>query len=291
MYGKIFEDIFYSSLMFQAGWKAVYIFSTLIVLADQNGIVNIDPRSLYRSTGMEADSNITYEEFKSYITELEKPDPDSNIQDFEGRRIIPLSEIDHIEQNRGWLIVNAMHYRDKRCKEDRKDYMKNYMSDRRKHEKLTNVNSKQKELTNVNSKQLLTVLANTDTDTDTDTKIKRVGQNKKHFDQFWFEYPKKVKGKRTKEIWISKKLDAKADIILADIKNRLANDARWLGGYIPDPTTYLTGERWNDEIEKSKPKEKSRITDWLKWGKDNDIPAKVGESNDQYIRRLQSRAR
>lgn len=115
-----------------------------------------------------------------------------------------------------------------------------------------------------------------------------LGQNKNHFDRFYSEYPKKVKGKRAREIWKSKKLDSKADLIIADVKNRLAKDARWLGGYIPDPTTYLNGERWNDELEKSRPKEQARSIDWLRWGKENNMPAKVGESNEQYIRRLQT---
>jgi hypothetical protein len=33
------------------------------------------------------------------------------------------------------------------------------------------------------------------------------------------------------------------------VKKRRERDERWNDGYIPDPTTYLRGERWEDELE------------------------------------------
>jgi hypothetical protein len=75
------------------------------------------------------------------------------------------------------------------------------------------------------------------------------GQNR--FDQFWKEYPKKRKKKQAKEIWRRKKLDDKFNEIITDIQIRIENDKRWKGGFIPDPTTYLNGERWDDECEMS----------------------------------------
>ena len=73
------------------------------------------------------------------------------------------------------------------------------------------------------------------------------------FDEFWAEYPRKVKKQDALKKWKSKKLDAKADELIADVKNRKQNDRRWLEGYAPDPTTYINGERWNDEIEPLQP--------------------------------------
>lgn len=70
------------------------------------------------------------------------------------------------------------------------------------------------------------------------------------FEKFWREYPKKVKKKTAKDIWMRKKPDA--EILVADIRNRLANDEQWRNGYIPHPTTYLNGERWNDELSSAK---------------------------------------
>lgn len=69
------------------------------------------------------------------------------------------------------------------------------------------------------------------------------------FPDFWKTYPKKRKKKNAQEIWRRKKLDAKADVLIADVQNRLQNDKQWRDGFIPDPTTYLNGERWDDELE------------------------------------------
>ena len=75
------------------------------------------------------------------------------------------------------------------------------------------------------------------------------------FNEFWTVYPRKVKKKDAEKKWISKKLDDKADLILEDISKRLRADSRWLEGFIPDPTTYLNGERWTDEIQSAKKSE------------------------------------
>jgi hypothetical protein len=69
------------------------------------------------------------------------------------------------------------------------------------------------------------------------------------FAEFWAAYPKKVKKKDAEKVWQSKRLDATADVLLADIKRRGSEDRRWLGGFVPDPPTYLRGERWTDAIE------------------------------------------
>ena len=68
------------------------------------------------------------------------------------------------------------------------------------------------------------------------------------FDDFWAVYPTKENKKKAKSIWSKKKLDSKADIIIADVIKRKACHKRWLDGFIPNPTTYLNGERWEDEI-------------------------------------------
>lgn len=69
------------------------------------------------------------------------------------------------------------------------------------------------------------------------------------FDAFWEAYPKKVEKKRARQKWVSRKLDRIADQILADIHTRKEKDRKWLEGYIPNPTTYINGDRWEDAIE------------------------------------------
>ncbi len=77
------------------------------------------------------------------------------------------------------------------------------------------------------------------------------------FDDFWLEYPRKKDKAKAKAKWKSKKLDGKAEMILEDVRNRKINDHDWLKGggeFIPYPSTYLNGERWEDEIT-PRPKE------------------------------------
>jgi len=77
----------------------------------------------------------------------------------------------------------------------------------------------------------------------------------KRFVEFWEGYPRKEGKKAAHKLWIRDNLDEKADIILADVALRRATHDRWSDkAYIPVPTTYLNGEKWNDEIiEKAPP--------------------------------------
>ena len=71
-----------------------------------------------------------------------------------------------------------------------------------------------------------------------------------NFIKFWDLYPKKVAKKTTLKIWMNGKFDI--DVIIKDLENRIANHDQWKDKqYIPNPSTYLNQERWNDEIIKA----------------------------------------
>lgn len=89
--------------------------------------------------------------------------------------------------------------------------------------------------------------------TDSETDTEKIGQTPSAFDRFWVVYPKKVKRKTAEEIWRRKHLDPRVDALMSDVLRRLSADKRWLEGYVPDPTTYLNQERWNDELQQPKP--------------------------------------
>lgn len=76
----------------------------------------------------------------------------------------------------------------------------------------------------------------------------KIGQQADRFPEFWRGYPKKVKKQDAQKVWKSRRLDSKADEIIQDVKDRLAEDGRWLNGFVPDPPTYLRGSRWEDEF-------------------------------------------
>jgi hypothetical protein len=96
--------------------------------------------------------------------------------------------------------------------------------------------------------------------------------NDDRFNEWWLQYPKKVGKKACLAIWKRRKLDSIADTLIADIIKRQASDSKWLDGFIPNPQTYLNGDRWEDEIEQGKQKCES-LTDRY-----NRL---IGESNEK----------
>lgn len=77
----------------------------------------------------------------------------------------------------------------------------------------------------------------------------RVKDDPHLFDQFWQAYPKKVGKKAAMKAWKKNRLDEKADIVITDVHNRMGQNWKGKGKqYIPDPATYLNGERWTDEL-------------------------------------------
>jgi hypothetical protein len=96
-------------------------FQQLVILADQDGVVDITPQAIASRTG------IPIEIIVRGLTDLEQPDPASRTPDEEGRRITRIS--DH--RDWGWHIVNYHHYRHLRSGEDRRDYHRTYQRSRR----------------------------------------------------------------------------------------------------------------------------------------------------------------
>lgn len=69
------------------------------------------------------------------------------------------------------------------------------------------------------------------------------------FNAFWSLYPKKCGKKSCAAIWKRRKLDNLADLIIADVTRKRIDDVQWSKGYIPNPQTYLNGDRWEDEVQ------------------------------------------
>jgi len=73
-----------------------------------------------------------------------------------------------------------------------------------------------------------------------------------HFLEFWETYPNKKAKKKTLEKWTKLKVDAEMfAVIMKGLKSACKSRA-WLkqnGDFVPMPTTWLNGERWNDEVK------------------------------------------
>lgn len=178
------------------------------------------------------------------LGKLGEPDPGSRSQAWDGRRLIRI--------NGGYLVLNYMDY-----------LLKDYGAA----ERMRRLRARKRSAVTVTGVDVTRTVTYTDADPYSDENSKEsknldIGQQADRdsgFDQFWMLYPKHVKRKEAKKVWQAKKLDALLQTLLADIRERSAFDRRWKEGFIPDPPTYLRGERWQDEIDRSVPREANRI--------------------------------
>ena len=69
------------------------------------------------------------------------------------------------------------------------------------------------------------------------------------FEEFWAVYPVKKGRANALRTWAAKKLDAIADKIIADVKQRIVADRQWLDGYTPHGSSYINRRGWEDAIE------------------------------------------
>lgn len=118
MYAKLFSRIAQSSLM-EEKVTTRYVFMMMLALADKHGDVIGTDVAIARTI------NVTLDEFTAATAPLLAPDPDSNSQAEEGRRLVPS------ESGRGYKVVNYGCYRDMKSDEEKREYMRNYMRQRR----------------------------------------------------------------------------------------------------------------------------------------------------------------
>jgi hypothetical protein len=119
MYAKLFSRIAQSSLM-EEDVETRYCFMMLLAIADSSGDVIGTDVALARTV------NLPLNTFQKCVGELMEPDPNSNSQVQDGRRLIPSSS------GRGYFIVNYGSYRSIKTAEEKKAYMREYMQRYRK---------------------------------------------------------------------------------------------------------------------------------------------------------------
>ena len=99
-----------------------------------------------------------------------------------------------------------------------------------------------------------------ETETETETEIKHYSASddagavdrpkySDSFEAFWSEYPNKKDKAKAYAAWKRKKLDSMSAQLIERVRDQKARDAQWLAGFIPHGSTYINGERWEDEIE------------------------------------------
>jgi len=110
---------------------------------------------------------------------------------------------------------------------------------------------------------------NNDNNVENDNNEERERGALRLFDEFWKEYPKKRGKDAAERIWIRRKLDPTALVIMAALQKQ-KNSRDWRkndGEFIPNPATWLNQGRWKDEIL-----EKKRPVDRHEWEEEKFVP-------------------
>ncbi len=125
-YAKLFSTITDSSL-WGASKEARILFVSMLARADAVGFIEAALPGLARM------ANLTIAETERALAEIMAPDPHSKSTNADGRRVVKVE--------RGWCLVNYEAYRLRRDEEERREYMRKYMSSYRKGHPVNSVNS------------------------------------------------------------------------------------------------------------------------------------------------------
>jgi hypothetical protein len=138
-------------------WEALVTMQQLIVLADEEGVVDMTPIAIHRRT------TIPEHIIEKGLDLLAQPDENSRSKAEEGRRIVLLDP----ERNWGWRLVNYKYYRDLANRADKREKDRIRMQEKR--NEINNVANSRSASRNVPK------VAYTNTNTDTN-KRKDIGR-------------------------------------------------------------------------------------------------------------------
>lgn len=106
-FAKVYESLLDSTLFYSGGKDTCWLFVVMLLKSDKDGYIRIADKGIAEKADMSMD------EFNKAIKILKAADPESNLIMCEGRRVKSLRDMPNEEENRGYLVVNKNHYRDK----------------------------------------------------------------------------------------------------------------------------------------------------------------------------------
>lgn len=122
MYAKLYSRITESSII-EEPVIVRWVFVGMLAIAEVDGTVIGTDIAIARRL------NVSIEELQEALKVLMAPDPRSNNMDYEGRRII------ESPNERGYFLTSYEKYRSLQSKEMRREYMKDYMENKRLNQK------------------------------------------------------------------------------------------------------------------------------------------------------------
>ena len=223
---KLFSDIILSSVWSEDD-KVRIVWITLLATSNADGFVS---GSL---PGLAAVARVTLTECEAALEKLSSPDPHSRTKDHEGRRIEAVDG--------GWLILNYRAYRDRVSDDPNavavRDRVRRYRERQR---------------------QPLPSDSHPGTAEDREQKQKQGNVTSRYsngFEEFWKKYPNHTGKVEVWDIWQKVVAPGEA-VLLPKILAALdwqTKQQKWLdkgGQYVPNPKTYISNRRWDDEPAK-----------------------------------------
>lgn len=265
-YTKLFNSIL-DSTVWQEPDSTVRVWITMLAMADAGGIVAASV------PGLASRARVPIEACVTALKTFMEPDQWSRTKDHEGRRIV--------EVDGGWALLNHGKYRAARAEEDRREYQRQLMAERRRlvkeaeeaasllAEKLAPVSTPLAMLAGVSRSEppLAQASASASAESGTDQEhaqpavararpSRPIGTHAR-FDEFWSVYPRHKGKAAALKTWVVKNLDAIADTIIADVIKRGEQEWKFAEPqFIPYGSTYVSERRWEDGIDKpSAPKQ------------------------------------
>lgn len=244
MYNKIFAKILDSSIWLEdVNTRIVWV--TFLAAMDQDGYAHFSAIANLANR-----ARVSIADAEKAVKTLTDPDPDSADPEHDGRRIERVPG--------GFLILNAEKYR---------GIVTRIVQRERTKERVARHRAKK---SNASVTQCNDSVTPSEADTYTDTITP--------FDLFWKNYPKKVDKKKARPAFnnLTKEKQAKAT---EDCGVRYKDTPK---KYIPNPTTYIHGHRWDDEIIKDEPAETSIEI----LAKQKGLSPRPGESQEAWEQRV-----
>lgn len=182
---KLYNEIVLSSI-WREDDKTRIVWITLLAIADENGVAKCS------IPGLADAAKVSLEDCELAIRKLTSPDPHSRCEDFEGRRI------EWSPEYGGFIILNYLRYRELRPRdvEKNREYMRNYMREKRRQEKSCNVKigdvrreaeaDKEEDKDNIKEKNIKKE--------NLQTEIEKKSPHIRSFEEFRKKYPGKKRG-------------------------------------------------------------------------------------------------
>jgi len=218
---KLVPEIVQSSIWNEsAEVRCVWI--AMIATKDKDGNIRGNRLALARL------ANVPVESVDVALRKFQAPDPDSNNQDNEGRRIEAIPG--------GWHIISHSVYRAKDYREHEAERKKLYRE--------------KKQMSGTCPGQVPDSSVSVSASSSVSVEGGCKGETKPTtFDIFWKAYPKKVAKKAALKAWEKAKDKPSTDVIIAAVKKQ-EQSLHWKkdgGQFIPYPATWLNEGRWDDE--------------------------------------------